>query len=104
MAVFLQQEYGVTGKGFTFDGTQTAVWFDADGMRVGRGMSAREHTVLSMDWKEIEQNIRSQVENGAYMGRAEIYLVDEAERGRIADRLFFFFRDGMGGASGRARS
>ena len=96
MAAFLRKEYGVTGKGFIFDGKQSAVWFDADGMRVGRGMSAWENTVLFMSWPEIEQNIRSQVESGTYMSASEIYLVDEAERGRIADRLYFFFRDGMG--------
>ena len=96
MAAFLRKEYGVTGKGFIFDGKQSAVWFDADGMRVGRGMSAWEDTVFSMSWAEIEQNIRSQVESGTYMPASEIYLVGEAERGRIADRLYFFFRDGMG--------
>lgn len=30
------------------------------------------------------------------MGANEAYLVDEVERGRIANHLFFFFRDGMG--------
>lgn len=30
------------------------------------------------------------------MGANEAYLVDEAERERIAGHLFFFFRDGMG--------
>ena len=49
-----------------------------------------------MEWKDIEQNIRRQVENGTYMGANEAYLVDEVERGRIANHLFFFFRDGMG--------
>lgn len=96
MAAFLRKEYGVTGKGFIFDGKQFAVWFDADGMRIGRGMSAWENTALSMSWPDIEKNIRSQVENGTYMSAPEIYLVDEAERGRIADGLYFFFRDGMG--------
>lgn len=96
MAAFLRKEYGVTGKGFTFDGKKFAVWFDADGMRIGRGMSAWENTVLSMPWAEIEQNIRPQVENGTYMSAPEIYLVDEAERGRIANGIYFFFRDGLG--------
>lgn len=49
-----------------------------------------------MEWKEIEQNIRRQVENGTYMGANEAYLVDEVEHSRIANHLFFFFRDGMG--------
>ena len=95
MAAFLQKEYRTTGKGFEFDGKQMAVWFDETGMRVGRGTSALEHTILSMSWQEIETEIRSQVEAGAYMGANEAYLVDEVERGRIADAIYFFFRDGM---------
>ena len=65
-------------------------------MRAGYGTSATEHPILTMEWKEIEQNIRRQVENGTYMGANEAYLVDEVERSRIANHLFFFFRDGMG--------
>ena len=95
MAAFLQKEYGTTGKGFEFDGKQIAVWFNADGMRVGYGTST-ERPVLQMNWQEIEAEIRSQVVNGTYMGANEAYLTDEAERDRIAGHLFFFFRDGMG--------
>ena len=65
-------------------------------MSVGYGTSATEHPILTMEWKDIEQNIRRQVENGTYMGANEAYLVDEVERSRIAYHLFFFFRDGMG--------
>ena len=96
MTAFLKKEYGTTGKGFEFDGKQIAVWFDEGGMSVGYGTSATEQPILTMEWKDIEQNIRRQVENGTYMGANEAYLVDEVERGRIANHLFFFFRDGMG--------
>ena len=96
MTAFLKKEYGTTGKGFEFDRKQIAVWFDEGGMRVGYGTSATEQPILTMEWKDIEQNIRRQVENGTYMGANEAYLVDEVERGRIANHLFFFFRDGMG--------
>lgn len=96
MTAFLKKEYGTTGKGFEFDGKQIAVWFDEGGMRVGYGTLATEQPILTMEWKDIEQNIRRQVENGTYMGANEAYLVDEVERGRIANHLFFFFRDGMG--------
>ena len=95
MAAFLKKEYGTTGKGFEFDGKQIAVWFDEGGMRAGYGTSATEHPILTMEWKEIEQNISRQIENGTYMGANEAYLVDEVERSRIANHLFFFFRDGM---------
>ena len=96
MAEFLKREYKTTGKGFEFDGKQVAVWFDGQGMTVGYGTSALERPKFTMGWQEIEQQIRSQVESGAYMGANEAYLVDEVERGRIADRLYFFFRDGIG--------
>ena len=96
MTAFLRKEYGTTGKGFTFGSEKAAVWFQEDGMRIGRGVSALENTVLFMDWSGIEKNIREQVENGTYMDASEAYLVDEAERSRIAGQLFHFFRDGMG--------
>ncbi|MGN0265441.1 MAG: DUF3849 domain-containing protein [Oliverpabstia sp.] len=96
MTTFLKKEYGTTGKGFEFDGKQIAVWFDEGGMSVGYGTSATEQPILTMEWKDIEKNIRRQVENGTYMGANEAYLVDEVERSRIANHLFFFFRDGMG--------
>ena len=96
MAEFLKKEYGVTGKGFEFNGRQVSVWFDERGMTAGHGTSALENPKLAMSWQEIETKIRAQVENGAYMGANEAYLVDEVERKRIANHLFFFFRDGMG--------
>ncbi len=96
MVAFLKKEYGTTGKGFEFEGKQVAVWFDGQGMSIGQGTSALERPVLTMDWQEIEAQIRSQVENGSYMGANEAYLVDEVERGRIATFAAYFFYDGMG--------
>lgn len=64
-------------------------------MTAGYGTSALENPRFTMSWKELETQIRSQVENGTYMSANEVYLVDEAERGRIANHLYFFFRDGM---------
>lgn len=96
MAAFLQKEYGTAGKGFEFDGKQIAVWFNKEGMTAGYGTSALENPVYSMNWQEIEAEIRSQVENGTYMGENEAYLIDETERSRIANYVYFFFRDGMG--------
>ncbi len=95
MAAFLQKEYGTTGKGFEFDGKQVAVWFDKEGMRLGYGTSATDNPVKTMSWQEIEEQIRTQIENGTYMSANEVYLIDAVERGRIANHIFFFFRDGM---------
>ena len=96
MVDFLRKEYGKTGKGFEFDGTQVSVWFDESGMTVGHGTSAIENPELKMDWREIEEKIRLQVENGTYMDANEVYLIDDVERNRIATYTAYFFYDGMG--------
>jgi len=96
MAEFLKKEYRTTGKGFEFDGKQLSVWFNEQGMTAGYGTSALENPKFTMSWQEIEKEIRSQVESGAYMGANEAYLVDEVERDRIATYAAYFFYDGIG--------
>ena len=96
MVDFLRKEYGKTGKGFEFDGTQVSVWFDESGMTVGHGTSALENPELKMDWREVEEKIRLQMENGTYMDANEVYLIDDVERNRIATYTAYFFYDGMG--------
>lgn len=95
MTKILKEEYQTTGKGFELDGHPVSLWFDESGMRVGYGTSAKQAPVAQMDWSEIEQHIRSMVEEGSYMSSNEAFLVDAAERQRVASQLFFFFRDGM---------
>lgn len=96
MTEFLKKEYQTTGKGFTFDGQPVSAWFDENGMKIGYGTSAKEQPLLSIDWAEIEKRVRTMVEQGTYMSNAEAFLVDESERSRIANHVYFFFRDGMG--------
>ena len=45
MRTFLMKEYGMTGKGFTFDSQNYAVWFDITGVTIGMGTSAFKNTV-----------------------------------------------------------
>lgn len=96
MSDFLRREYGSTGKGFNFGEEQISVWFDEHGMSAAHGNSALEHTELKLSWEEIEKNIRSQVESGTYMDSMEAYMVDYCERKRIANQLYFFYRDSIG--------
>ncbi len=95
MEEVLKAEYRTTGKGFTFGSDPVSVWFDESGMKVGYGTSARENTVLDMSWAEIESHIRGMVEGGTYMNRNEAFLVDQTEWERVANHIFFFFRDGL---------
>ena len=96
MAAFLKKEYETTGKGFEIDGKPISVWFDPSGMKIGYGTSALEQPIQSMDWNEVESHIRGLVEAGTYMTDTEAFLVDSVERGRLANHIYIFFRDGMG--------
>lgn len=95
MTQFLKQDYASTGKGFMFDGEPVAVWFDAEGMKLGHGKSARQMPLNTLNWAQAEQRVRTMIEQGTYMSDKEAFLVDEGERSRIAGHLYFFFRDGM---------
>ena len=80
MAAFLQKEYGETGKGFIFgNGLKTSVWFNADGMRISYGSSARQPNAEVYSWGKIESIIRKMIENGTYMSADEISCIDEIE-------------------------
>ena len=95
MVDFLKNEYGQTGKGFEINGNPVSVWFDEHGMSVGYGTQARETPIVTMDWVDVESHIRSMIENGTYMSASEAFLVDTQERNRVANQIYFFFRDGM---------
>lgn len=94
MAAFLQKEYGETGKGFIFgNGLKTSVWFNADGMRISYGSSARQPNAEVYSWGKIESIIRKMIENGTYMSADEISCIDEIEEKRIANMAVTFFYD-----------
>ncbi|MCI6552995.1 MAG: helicase SNF2, partial [Lachnospiraceae bacterium] len=95
MAEFLKNEYKTTGKGFEFDGNPVSLWFDEMGMSIGYGTSAKENPLAVMSWSEVESHIRVMVENGTYMSANEVFLLDAAERERIATDINNFFRDGI---------
>ena len=94
MAAFLQKEYGETGKGFIFgNGLKTSVWFNADGMCISYGSSARQPNAEVYSWEKIEAIIRKMIENGTYMSADEISCIDEIEEKRIANMAVTFFYD-----------
>lgn len=96
MTDFLKNEYGKVGKGFIMDGHPISVWFDESGMQAGYGNSAKENVILKINWNDIEHFTREMIENGEYMSSTEAFLVDEVVNTKLANHLYFFWRDGMG--------
>lgn len=94
MAAFLQKEYGETGKGFIFgNGLKTSVWFNADGMRISYGSSARQPNAEVYSWEKIEGIVRSMIETGTYMSASEVDSIDKVEQVRVAEMAVNFFFD-----------
>ena len=95
MADFIKSEIGTTGKGFEFDGQRVSVWFDENGMSIAPGNSAQVDFATTYSWSLYEEFTRQMVENGTYMSRNEAFFVDTTERSRVAEQIYYFFRDGM---------
>lgn len=96
MTDFLKKEYRMGGKGFTFENQPVSVWYDEDGMRFALGNSARYNPQRIVTWEEVEERTRSLIEQGQYMDEAEMWITPTQEKTELADKLFFFFRDGYG--------
>ena len=85
---YLKKEYETTGKGFIIRDNHVSVLFDESGMCVANGTSAVSGNLLKMDWGTIADRLLD-------MTKDEGDRVDISERTRIADKLFFFYRDGL---------
>lgn len=106
MVDYLIKEYEVTAKGFEFDNHNISVWFDPSGIRVGYGMSAfenpvhikigQEEFVGIIPWETAENQIRNLVFHSEYLSTEEAYLAIPEEINRIAEEIYFYFRDGVG--------
>lgn len=96
MAEFLKQEYGMGGKGFTFEGEPLCVWYDEEGMNFSRGNAARFRAPLKLSWKRVEDYTHELIVSGRYMEEAEVWHVPAQERMELASKIYFFFRDEYG--------
>ena len=96
MAEFLKQEYGMGGKGFTFEGEPLCVWYDEDGMKFTRGNAARFQSVRTLSWAEVEEYTHNLILSGKYMDEAEMWHVPMQEKTELASKIYFFFRDEYG--------
>lgn len=96
MAEFLKQEYGMGGKGFTFEGEPLCVWYDENGMNFTRENAARFQPVRTLSWAEVEAHTHNLILSGKYMDEAEMWHVPMQEKSELASKIYFFFRDEYG--------
>ena len=92
-AQFLAAHYGENGAGFYVKDRQYALWYNADGIRIASGDSARGTNVTLLTWAQAAKRIRELLDLGRYMPQSELDRVSEYEIRTLADRMLLMSRD-----------
>ncbi len=84
------------GKGFQFGIEPTSVWFDDNGIKIGRGKSAQSASDFAhITWEQAAARIKSLYDAGQYVSHDVLdEAVDNAKR-ELAEDLWYFYRDDM---------
>ncbi len=89
---FLIREYKTGGRGFMLDGKQYAVWWNAEGIRIAQGTTARTDGATFIPYERAATRIRELLEAGRYMSQEELDFVDQLEINELADRIVMAYR------------
>ena len=92
-ARFLAEHYGENGAGFYLNGKKYSLWYNAEGIRIAEGESARRSSAALIPWEQAAARIRELLDLGRYMPQSELDQVDRYEVNALADRLLLMFRD-----------
>lgn len=92
-ARFLAEHYGENGAGFYLNGKKYSLWYNAEGIRIAEGESARRSSAALIPWEQAAARIRELLDLGRYMPQSELDQVDRYEVNVLADRLLLMFRD-----------
>ena len=92
-AEWLKEHYGTSGTGFLFEGRRIAVWYDANGIRIGEGDTAQRSTATVVTWEQAAKRIRELLDLGRYMPQKLIDQAADHENMHIAEYLIFAVRD-----------
>ena len=82
------------GKGlFMPDGVKVSVWYSEEGIFFRRGNGARRNPEKTLSWDEAAERIESLYQNGQFTTKELQEKEFDAIRTRIAEYVFFFYRD-----------
>ena len=90
---FLKREYR-GGKGIYLNGEKVSVWFNDDGLHIANGetsLYASSKTLLT--WDQAERRIKELLEQGQYITRNEIALMNGFEQSQLAEKIWYLLHD-----------
>ena len=92
-AKFLMEHYGENGAGFYLDGQPYAIWYNAEGIRIGEGVTANRPTSTLITWEQAAKRVRELLDLGRYMPQSELDRVSDYERRELAAQLWYLRQD-----------
>jgi hypothetical protein len=93
-AVFLREEFAgrrngdVLGRGHIVDGSKYAVWFGADGIKIGRGDSVNTSQSVTISWEQATERISELLEQGTFATQENLDKAWEHEIKDCADKMW----------------
>ena len=82
------------GKGYQFGENKASVWFDENGIKIGRGTSTHSsHDFVIIGWEQAALRVKQLFDNGHYVNHDVLYEALENENLELANNLLFLYRD-----------
>ncbi len=93
-AKYIQNYYGVGGKGFEIDGEEYALWFDEKGLQIARGNSVfNTSSKINLTWEQVAEKIAELLENGEYVSVDELAKSKDTYIEREAELFLYMYGD-----------
>jgi N12 class adenine-specific DNA methylase len=90
---FLKEEYG-GGKGFIIDEKEIAVWLNDTGIQMAYGKTIKSNFGnMTLSWEDVDKRIHELLDNGHYLPKERLEMVDAYEREKIAEKLCDLMRE-----------
>ncbi len=82
------------GNGFVVNGRQYSAWYDEAGIHISIGKQAQHVNMAQViTWEDAAKRIGELMESGQYMGMMELAKAPFNERNRLAESLWYMYRD-----------
>ena len=92
------RDYSESGKGFDFGNHRVCAWYSIEGIELAIGVTAKNniHKVV-IPWENAAARVDELMRAGRYISEAAYDNALDNERLELADKLWSFYRDDMGG-------
>lgn len=92
---YIQDEFGIGGKGLFFDSQKYAVWFNENGIKISKGETTQDNSMDSVliNWTDVCIEIQKMLAEGVYQTQNILDQAHDNAIKELAERIFFMKRE-----------